>query len=55
LSTPLDFLHHVDRVFTVDFGQFDFHNLVVFCRDFLADEVGFDGKLTVAPVDQNSS
>src|SRR5437660_1760691 len=48
-----DFLHDVYGVFAVDFGQFYLNYLIIFSRDFLADEICLDGQFAMPPIDQN--
>src|SRR4030095_3056352 len=50
----LDFLDEQDAFVLIDFGELHFDDLVVRCLDRLSNIIGFDGKLPMAPVNQNA-
>src|SRR5262245_63580044 len=54
LSTRLDFLHDVNRVFGVDFPQPNLNDFTLFSRDFLPDEIGLDRQFAMASINQCS-
>src|SRR4030095_3717414 len=50
----LGFLDEQDAFFLIDFGELHFDDLVVRCLHRLSNIIGFDGKLPMAPVNQNA-
>lgn len=50
----LDFLDEQDAFFLIDFGELYFDDFVVRCLHRLPNIIGFDGKLPMAPVNQNA-
>src|SRR5262245_30737645 len=54
LSTRLDFLHDVDRVFAVDLSQLDFDHLVVLCCNLFPNEIRLNRQFPVPAIDHYS-